>query len=171
MQQDGLLAVFDENRAKLVRYFVAHGAGNAAEDCVQELWVRISTAKTGPVGSPLGYLYRAATNLMIDRHRSDRQSRQRDHEWSELAGRISDSASDEPGPEQQIASRQQLDLVNKRLASMPPRVADILKRHRIDGLTQREIALEYGLSASTVESDLRHAYRVLIDLKERLDED
>ena len=171
MQHNGLFAIFDENRAKLLRYFRAHGAGDSAEDCLQELWLRISSARSGPVASPLGYLFRAATNLMIDRHRAETQSRQRDHDWSDLAGRLSDSRSHEPNPEQQIVARQQLALVAKGLESLPLRAIDILRRHRIDGLTQREIALEMGLSASTIESDLRQAYKVLIEVKERLDEE
>ena len=171
MQHDGLFAIFGENRAKLLRYFRAHGAGDSAEDCLQELWIRVSSASTGPVASPLSYLFRAATNLMIDRHRAETQSRQRDHDWSDLAGRQSTSRSHEPSPEQQIAARQQLALVAKELESLPRRSVEILKRHRIDGLTQREIAAEMGLSASTVESDLRQAYKALITLRERFDEE
>jgi RNA polymerase sigma-70 factor (ECF subfamily) len=171
MHLDGLFAIFGENRAKLLRYFRAHGAGDAAEDCLQELWIRVSSANTGPIGSPLTYLFRAATNLMIDRHRAETQSRQRDHDWSELAGLLSDSASHEPSAEQRIAARQQLALVAKGLESLPPRAIEILKQHRIDGLTQRAIAAEMGLSASTIESDLRQAYKILIDLRERLDEE
>ena len=170
MKHDGLFAIFDENRAKLLRYFRAHGAGDAAEDCLQELWLRVSAA-TGPVASPLGYLFRAATNLMIDRHRAETQSRQRDHDWSELAGRQANSEAHEPSAEQRIAARQQLALVARELESLPPRAVAILRRHRIDGLTQREIAAEMGLSASTIESDLRQAYRLLIGLRERLDEE
>jgi RNA polymerase sigma-70 factor (ECF subfamily) len=171
MKHDGLFAIFDENRAKLLRYFRAHGAGDAAEDCLQELWLRVSSAATGPVASPLSYLFRAATNLMIDRHRAETQSRRRDHDWSELAGRQADSEAHEPSAEQRIAARQQLALVARELESLPPRAVAILKRHRIDGLTQREIAAEMGLSASTIESDLRLSYRVLTDLRERLDEE
>lgn len=171
MHDNGLFAIFGENRAKLLRYFRAHGAGDSAEDCLQELWIRVSSANTGPVASPLSYLFRAATNLMIDRHRAETQSRQRDHEWSDLAGRLSTSRSHDPSPEQLIAARQQLKLVAEGLKSLPRRAVDILKRHRIDGLTQREIAKEMGLSASTIESDLRQAYKVLIDLRERLDEE
>jgi RNA polymerase sigma-70 factor (ECF subfamily) len=49
-------------------------------------------------------------------------------------------------------------------------VEAIFRRHRIDGLPQRQLAEEFGVSLSTVESDLRRAYAALAQLKERLDE-
>ncbi len=168
MQPNGLLAVFDENRSKLLRYFRAHGAGDSADDCVQELWIKISATHSGPLGSPLGNLYRAATNLMIDRHRAETQSRRRDLAWTEGRG---EDHLDEPSAEQRISVQQQLDLVAVQLKSLPPRALAILNRHRIDGLTQREIAAEYGVSTSTVESDLRQAYKLLADLRKKLDEE
>ena len=50
------------------------------------------------------------------------------------------------------------------------RAVAIFRRSRIDGIAQRVIAQEFGVSISTVESDLRQVYRVLIELRERLDE-
>ena len=48
--------------------------------------------------------------------------------------------------------------------------AAIFRRHRVDEVPQRKIAEEFGVSLSTVESDLRRAYRALAELKERMDE-
>lgn len=167
----GLFAAFEENRDNLLRYFRAHGAGDAAEDCLQDLWLRISTVPPGPVSSPIGYLYRAATNLMIDRQRSERAARQRDLDWADLGGGSPYASSEEPGADRWIGARQQLDRVSKELAKLPARALTILRRHRIDGLTQREVARELGLSASTVEHDLRLAYRLLANLREQFDEE
>jgi len=50
------------------------------------------------------------------------------------------------------------------------RTAAMLRRHRIDGLSQRQVADEMGVSLSTVESDLRTAYRAMLEWKERSDE-
>jgi RNA polymerase sigma-70 factor (ECF subfamily) len=47
----------------------------------------------------------------------------------------------------------------------------IFRRSRIDGIAQRAIAEEFGVSISTVEGDLRAIYRVLAELRERLDEE
>ena len=51
-----------------------------------------------------------------------------------------------------------------------PGPAAIFRRHRVDEVPQRKIAEEFGVSLSTVESDLRRAYRALAELKERMDE-
>ena len=70
MQYQGLQIIFEENREQLLRYLRAHGAGDAAEDLLQELWLKIAAGTQGPIASPRSYLFRAATNLMIDLRRS-----------------------------------------------------------------------------------------------------
>jgi len=164
----GLEEVFLENRDRLVRFLRARGAGDAAEDLAQEIWLKIGAGQTGPVASPLSYLYRMADTLMIDRFRSHRQAAKRDRDWTELhAGRVSEA----PSADRRVAARDFVRLVAELLAGLePPRVAEVFRRHRIDGVPQRQVAEEFGVSLSTVESDLRAAYRALADLKERHDE-
>ena len=167
----GLEGAFLANRERLVRFVALRGAGEAAEDVVQEIWLKISGANTGPVAAPLAYLYRVANTLMIDRFRSQKQAARRDHEWSDLnAGGVA-GVSDAPSVERNLAARDYLRLVEELLARLePPRVAEVFRRHRIDGVPQKQVAAEFGVSLSTIESDLRTAYRALADLKERHDE-
>lgn len=166
----GLQAVLLANRDTLLRFLAARGAGDAAEDIFQELWLRVAGADTGPVAQPLSYLYRAANNLMVDRFRSHRQSAQREQDWSEAAGPTVADRSDEPAPDRRLAARQALAGAEAVLAELGPRCAAIFRRHRIDGVMQRDIAREMGVSLSTVEADLRRAYRALIDYRRALDE-
>jgi RNA polymerase sigma factor (sigma-70 family) len=171
MQHQGLQIIFEENREQLLRYLRAHGAGESAEDLLQELWLKVSTGTQGPIASPRSYLYRAATNLMIDVRRSEAQQQRREVEWSGLTDRLPNSAANDPGPERELAGRQKLEKVQAELLKLPPRAVSIFRQHRIDGLTQREIAASMGLSASTIESDLRIVYRLLDELKRGLDEE
>lgn len=171
MQHQGLQLVFEECREQLLRYLRAHGAGNAAEDLLQELWLKVAATQAGPIASPRNYLFRAATNLMIDRRRSEAQALRRDHEWSSLADRLPSSAANDPGPERQLAGQQQLAMVQAELAKLPSRALAIFRAHRIEGRTQREIAAQMGLSQSTIESDLRMVYRLLDELRRKLDEE
>lgn len=171
MQHQGLQLVFEENREQLLRYLRAHGAGDSAEDLVQELWLRLSTSPPGPIAAPRNYLFRAATNLMIDRRRSEAQSVRREQEWSGLTDRLPGTAANDPGPDRQLAARQRLALVEQELSKLPARATAIFRSHRIEGRTQREIAASMGLSASTIESDLRMVYRLLDDLRRKLDEE
>ena len=166
----GLEAVYLANRDKLLRFLRARGAGDAAEDLLHELWLKVSAARTGPVAAPLAYLFRAADTLMIDRYRSRRQADQRDRDWSDVEGATIAGTSDEPSGERVLIARQAAAEVAQALEELGPRVASVFRRHRIDGVGQREIASELGVSLSTVEGDLRKAYRALAEVRERLDE-
>ena len=171
MKHQGLQQIFEENREQLLRYLRAHGAGDAAEDLLQELWLKVAATASGPIASPRSYLFRAATNLMIDRRRSDAQAQRREIEWSGLVDRMPDSAANDPGAERELDGRRKLALVEAELAKLPPRALTIFRQHRIEGRTQREIAAAMGLSASTIESDLRLVYRLVGELKEKLGEE
>jgi len=108
---------------------------------------------------------------MIDRFRSLRQAAKRDKDWTELQTDAASGASDTPSADRQVAARDFIRLVAELLARLePPRIAEVFRRHRIDGVPQRQVAEEFGVSLSTVESDLRIAYRALAELKERHDE-
>ncbi len=158
----GIEAVFLANRDRLVRFLVARGAGDAAEDLVHDLWIKVSGRMDGPIGNPVAYLFRAADMLMIDRYRARRQAERRDHAWSEGQG------DGDPPADRVIAARQEAEQVTAALDGLGPRTAAIFRRARIDGVPQRQIAAELGISVSTVESDLRLAARALADLKERI---
>lgn len=169
MQHQGLQLLFEENRELLLRYLRAHGAGDAAEDLLQELWLKVAATPSGPIAFPKSYLFRAATNLMIDRRRSESQAQRRELEWSGLVDRLPNSAANDPGPDREIDGRQRLARVEKALATLPARALAIFRAHRIEGRTQREIAADMGLSSSTIESDLRTVYRLLDDIRRKID--
>lgn len=165
----GMDAVLLAHRAQLLRFLESHGAGDAAEDLFQELWMRVTQRPTGPVANPLAYLYRAANNLMVDRYRADRQARQRDHAWTQARGVAEDVAPD-PSAEQTLISREELRRMDEALAALGNRVSTCFRRFRLDGMPQRQIAAELGVSLSTVESDLRRAYAALLVVRRQSDD-
>lgn len=166
----GLEAVFLESREKLLHFLRARGAGHAAEDLVQEVWLRLSAAPAGPIAAPLSYLFRIANTLMIDRYRSVRQAEKRDRDWSEVNAGGEGEASDAPSAERHLAARQDAVQLLAMLERLGPRAATAFRRHRVDGVPQRQVAQELGVSLSTLESDLRTAYRAIAEWKERRDE-
>lgn len=166
----GLEAVFLANREKLLRFLETRGAGEAAEDLLHELWLKVAAASTGPISAPLPYLFRAANMVLIDRYRSRRQADLRDRDWLEATGPTEAEVSDEPSSERRMIARETAAEVETVLNGLGSRVVAIFRRHRVDGVSQRQVAAEMGLSVSTVESDLRQAYRVLAKLRRRLDE-
>lgn len=161
---------FLDQREILMRFLSARGAGNEAEDLLQELWLKIQRTTPNDVQSPHSYLMRAANHLMIDRHRSRTQAESRDHAWLELVAGVTSETEPAPLHDRDILARQQLELVENELRALGERPYAIFRRHRVDEVPQRAIAEEFGISLSTVESDLRRCYAVLAALRERLNE-
>lgn len=151
------------NRNRIVRFLELRGAGAGAEDLFQDLWMRLTERSTGPVADPLSYIMRAANNLMLDRYRSARQRERRETAWGEAA------AVPEPSAETALISREQLQLVDQAVAATGERPARIFRRFRVDGISQRGIAGEMGVSLSTVEADLRKVYAALAALRRQFD--
>ena len=160
----GLEAVYLAHRDALVRFLRARGAGESAEDLVQELWLKLSRSPSAPIAEPLGYLYRAANNLMISRHRSLMRSEGRDEQWlaeTTHAVQVSTEAA--------VEARQQLEQAEKRLRELGPRVLRVFILFRVEGVPQREIANQLNISLSAVEKDLQRAYRAIMELRTGFD--
>lgn len=159
----GIEGVLLANRDRIVRFLQLRGAGDAAEDLFQDLWMRLTERASGPVADPLPYVMRAANNLMLDRYRSVRQRELRDAAWSEAA------AVQKPSVETVLISREQLEQVEQAIMATGERSARIFRRFRVDGVAQREIAGEMGVSLSTVEADLRKVYAALVAVRRQFD--
>lgn len=161
---NGLEAVFSEMRPALVRRAAAMGAGGDAEDVVQDVWLKIRNAE-GPIASPHAYLLRMVYTSVLDRRRGARRAAARDAAWSNPA-HLADGETETADAERRLIAIQALREVEARLTALGDPAAAIFRRHRVDGLTQRRIAEEFGMGLSTVEKHLRRAYAVLLDLQE-----
>lgn len=168
MSRQGLEAVLIAEREPLLRFLRARGAGDAAEDILQDLWLRLTGLDSGPIADPRGYLFRAANNVMHDRYRSAHRSRQRDAAWLETHGGAGE-ASDAPLADRQLIARAELEKTEAMLRAEGERVLQIFRMFRIEGIGQRKIAQELGLSLSAVEKDLQKAYRALMHWREKQD--
>jgi RNA polymerase sigma-70 factor (ECF subfamily) len=170
MAPTALESAFLAQRERLLRFLRARGAGEQAEDLLQELWLRLAAAPDPAAACQIGYMMRAADRVMIDRYRSDRQARSREKAWAEVQPGLADNIAPAPGPERELAARQQVALVAEALEGVGERAAALLRRHRVDGVSQRALAEEFGVSLSTVESDLRRAYARIAAIRKVIDE-
>lgn len=165
----GLAAIFLENRPALLRFLRARGAGDDAEDLCQDIWMKLETREPEDVAEPLPYLYRMANNLMLDRYRSTTRRERREQDWAGGGtGVMSDIADDVPADEQLIAA-ERLAQAESALRALEPRVERVFRRFRMEGVSQRAIAEEMGVSLTTVEKDLQKAYRAMLTLKQKMD--
>lgn len=163
--------MFEANRRALNRFLAARGASpHEAEDILQEVFLKLGRSPTGPIAEPLAYLYRMADNLLLDVRRSQDRRTAREKAWA-AARYGNDESDDGPSAEDQLIARERLAMVQETLARMPERTIFILRRFRLDDVSQREIAAELGVTVSAVEKHLQRAYRALAEAKARFDAD
>jgi RNA polymerase sigma factor (sigma-70 family) len=161
-----------EHRAALLRYFLARRVPpEEAEDVMQDLVVKLESHVSGPIAEPRAYLYRMAENLLLDRIRSEGRRRGREQAWVAAQAGATLEADDRPSPEQALIARERLALVSAALSSLPERTVQVFRRYRIEGVPQRQIAAELGISLSAVEKHLQKAYQIVVDTQKRLDAD
>lgn len=165
----GLKAIFVENFESLRRFLRARGAGEQADDLVQEIWIRAAAITDGPIADPRSYLFRIAHNLMIDNHRADRQRIQREQNWSDAFVPDDAGASLEPSVEHSLIARGMLEKAESVIKSLGEPTTTIFWRFRMDGVPQKTIASELGVSLATVEKHLQKAYRTMQALKKEFD--
>jgi RNA polymerase sigma-70 factor (ECF subfamily) len=163
---NALLDAYLARRDDLVRFFAARlRSMAAAEDLVQDLYVRVASLDSEePVENPSAYLYRLASNLMLDRLRSERRSGARDDAWAqserlELGG---EAVADEPSAERNVAARQRLTQLTRAIAELPPKTRRAFELHKLEGLTQEETARALGVSRKTVEKQISAALQRLL---------
>lgn len=164
MVASGLSAILLANRGPLMRFLRARGAGEDAEDIMQELWLKVERlGAEGPIADPRAYLFRMADNLMHDRVRANLRRIHREQAWTET-GYDPSGLDEAPNAERAITARQRLRRVELALSTLSERSQAIFRRFRIDGVNQGRIAQEEGISVSAVEKHLQRAYRVVAAL-------
>jgi RNA polymerase sigma factor (sigma-70 family) len=160
-----LLTTYFEQR-EAMRRFVQARLGSAAdiEDVLQDLYLKVDGMDPSPeIREPRAFLYRLASNLIMDRWRSTRRSAARDGAWRSLAhgpAQVED-VDDAPSAEAVVAGRQRLAALMSALARLPDKTQTIFRLHKFEGLSYAEVAGRLGISKSTVEKHMMEALRVL----------
>ncbi len=161
---DGLVATLAEHRPQLLRFFTSRtGDAAEAEDVVQEIWMHIARAETGPVTNPLAYLHRVGMNIVLDRVRERRRRERREQDWSDMAidatgGEAVDAS---PSPFAVAEGQQRIRALATAIDHLPPGAGRVFRRHKLDGLSHAEVAEEFGISRSAVEKHIAVALRHL----------
>ncbi len=160
----GLTAVLTANRPQLIRFFTSRtGSLAEAEDVVQEIWLHVARADTGPVVSPLAYLHRVGLNIVLDRVRERQRRMKREQGWSDVAieQRGGEATDDSPSPHDIVDGRQRARQLATAIEALPPGAGRVFRRHKLDGLSHSEVAAELGISRSAVEKHIAVALRYL----------
>jgi RNA polymerase sigma factor (sigma-70 family) len=149
-------------REPLLRYFVRKGvAADAAEDCVQEVFVRLARTDEQTVQNAEAYLFTIASSVLITRARKAKTRRDAHH----LPIEDFSIASGEALPDRVLEGREALGRLVAALSELPADTREMFLLNREDGLTYAQIGARHGLSVKAVE---RHIGKALNHLRQRL---
>jgi RNA polymerase sigma-70 factor (ECF subfamily) len=155
-----------QKRDALLRYFTARlGSPAAAEDLVQDLYVKLSTLEPdATVQNSVAFLYRMGSNLMLDRLRQQHRSTVRDSDWRQAnASFVDDEAvADESAADDAFAARQRLAQMLAALEELPDHTREAFRLHKLEGLNQADTAAALGVSRSSIEKYISAALKHLV---------
>ena len=134
-----------------------------AQDLAQESLIRLMRYRGHAPTAWASLLYRIAINALNDRLRRAHTHREAQH--SSLDIDFAELASPEPSHEQQVATQQELAVLQRVLLGLPLRCRQIYLLNRIEGMSYTEIADHCGISVKAVE---KHISKALKLLRERL---
>ncbi len=163
--EDTLVAAYLERRDELIRYFrLRLRSLEAAQDIVQDIYLKIARRPEEDIGNPGAYLYRIGTNSMLDYLKKEQRLSRRAAAWSEVTHGAGGgaAATEDPGADQVVAGRQRLRLILAAVEQMPTPVREAFRLHKLEGLSHTETAAAMGVSRSSVEKYIMTAIKRII---------
>ncbi|WP_339071118.1 RNA polymerase sigma-70 factor [Chitinophaga sp. 212800008-4] len=131
----------------------------AAEDVVQETFIRLWEKHQGLIGIPniKAYLFRAVRNNSISvlRKQNTEEAGNKGFEW------VADYADDPEHREIENARPHYEQLLREAIANLPPQCREVFTCCRLEGMTHQQTAVKLGLSAKTVENYMGRALKLL----------
>lgn len=138
----------------------AYAAGLEVDDLVQEMYTILARMPSvDAITDPRSYALQIARSLVLQHVR--RAKIVPIESLMEQDG--VDCASDQPTPEQQALGRNELLRVTEAIEGMPESVKRAFWLRRVEGLPQREVAQQLGLSLNTVEKQISRGIKILVD--------
>lgn len=177
MDHEGLAAIYQENREALIRASVrVLGDRSAAEDVVQEAWVRALRVYGGERGQNAGsgttdgtlpspaWLFRVTLNLCYDRLRAGQRARlaaEATEDSSRAAcgpvGNGSVVVAPVGDPEEAAERLEVVEVVRAAITALPTALREVIVLREYCDLKYREIATAVGCPVGTVMSRLHLA--------------
>lgn len=134
------------------------GERDIAEDIVQEVFITLFRNKEAAdsISSLFAYLYVTLKNKILDAYRRDVLQRKYVHHMNTSFVDERDNS-----PYFQIETRDLEKKLESEIERLPPQCGKVFKLSRQKHLSNKEIALQLGISENTVEQHMRKALRIL----------
>lgn len=127
-------------------------------DLRQEVYLRVyEAARAGPPDHIAAFMLATARNLLIDRGRRGQVVS------LETYTELDDLSVCELTPERHASGRAELNVLLQALTALPPRCREVVLLRKVEGLSQREVATEMGISEDTVEKQIAKGMRYIAD--------
>lgn len=129
------------------------------EDVVQQSYAQIAAlSDVSHIRSGRAYFFATARSIVLMRMRRARIVRI--ETMAELGNY--DVMGDEPSPERIAAGRSELARVRQLIEDLPERCRKILTLRKVDGLSQRAVAAQLGVSEHIVENDVAKGLKLIL---------
>ena len=126
------------------------------DDIVQESYLRIWKARTSqPIRSAKAFLFKIARHLAIDLVRRDRASPVHPVRDLEDLSVIEEKLTAADA----LSLEEKTSLLADALAALPDRCREIVVLHKLEGIGQKDVARQLGLSERTVEVQVSRGVR------------
>jgi len=137
-----------------------------AEDILQDVFYELVEASRlmQPLEQVTAWMYRVATNRIIDLFRKKKPVTLSDEQWGTLDDLL---PSNEEGPEAAYTRTVLLDEMDAALDELPAEQRDVFVAHELQGRSFKEIAEESGVGVNTLLSRKHYA---VVHLRKRLQE-
>lgn len=127
-------------------------------DMRQEVYLRVYTACANMrPDSAQAFVLSTARNLLIDRSRRERIVSIETFADMDAVSLTADDHS----TERNVTARSELRHLQSALELLPPRCREVIELRKIEGLSQREVALRMGIAEGTVEKQVSKGIRAL----------
>ncbi len=134
---------------------------HSAYDILHDALIRFAVTKNpNREQQPHAYLRTITQNLVLEKYRKDSYSQS--YQQS-----LADEELSAPSPEYLADLRQRLVLVSQIIEGLPARCQEVFIMFRLEGIKQKQIAEQLGISLNMVE---RHLIRALLDIRSAREE-
>lgn len=147
-----ILEAYLENEVALKRYlrrFIR--SREAADDLAQEAFLRAFAAESErAIEAPRAFLFKVTRNLALNE--LARQSSMTTEPLGDFEGQEVLEDSSQAAVDDVVDSRERIRLLARAVAALPPQCAKVFILRKMQGMSQKEIAVRLNISVRTVEN-------------------
>ena len=148
---DALMCHYDELVHHVRKRF---GDKSFAQEVVHEVYVQLTrTNPSEQIGTPLALLKHISTCKAIDLQRANTSR----NLWQESVAAVPDTKTHTTDGEEMLRGKQLVDSIQSVVSNLPSRCKEVFILHKIEDMSQQEVALQLGISRKMVVKHMERA--------------